>query len=213
MATDPDIEGQLAGIGVVPLVQAEQPETAVNISRALVAGGLPIVEVVMRTDAALRCLEAVRAQVPEAITGAGTVLAGEQAESAADAGAQFIVSPGLDDGVVAVAKARGLPVFPGIATASELQHARNLGLRIVKFFPASIAGGTAAIKALSSAFREMQFMPTGGVSAQNLREYLSLPSVVACGGSWLTPADAVNKGDFETITKLAAEASAIARDR
>lgn len=198
---------------MVPLVQADAPQTAIAISNALLAGGLSVIEVVLRTDAALRCLEAVSDAVPQAIVGAGTVLSRAQAEAAVEAGAKFIVSPGLDDEVVATAKAHGLPVFPGVATASEVQHAFNLGLRIVKFFPANVAGGTAMIKALSSAFREMRFMPTGGISASNLADYLSLPSVVACGGSWLTPAAAVEQGDFAKITGLAAEAVAIARSR
>jgi 2-dehydro-3-deoxyphosphogluconate aldolase/(4S)-4-hydroxy-2-oxoglutarate aldolase len=207
------VEERLAEIRVVPLVQAETPETAIRISEALVAGGLSIVEVVLRTDEALRCLHAVSEGVPEAIVGAGTVLTKAQAEAAVSAGARFIVSPGLDDAVVAVAKAHGLPVFPGVATASEVQRAFNLGLRTVKFFPAGAAGGTAMIKALASAFREMKFMPTGGVSAANLAEYLAVPSVVACGGSWLTPTEAIRTGDYGKITTLAAEAAAIARPR
>ena len=131
--------------------------------------------------------------------------------TAADAGARFIVSPGLDDNVVAVARARNLPVFPGIATATEAQRAWNLGLRQVKFFPASLAGGTAMLGALASVFKGMQFMPTGGISAKNLAEYLALPTVIACGGSWLTPADVVAAGDFARISALAREAIAIAQ--
>ncbi|MGB5687770.1 MAG: bifunctional 4-hydroxy-2-oxoglutarate aldolase/2-dehydro-3-deoxy-phosphogluconate aldolase, partial [Woeseiaceae bacterium] len=148
---------------VVPLVQADDPGIAVKTSRALAAGGLTVVEVVFRTDRALECLRAVADEVPEMIAGAGTVLSAKQAEAAFEAGAQFIVSPGLDDGVVAVARERGAPVYPGIVTPGELQHAFNLGLEIVKFFPASIAGGVPALKALSSVFRTMRFMPTGGV--------------------------------------------------
>jgi 2-dehydro-3-deoxyphosphogluconate aldolase/(4S)-4-hydroxy-2-oxoglutarate aldolase len=211
MAENLTLEERLAQTGVVPLVQSDAPETAMAISKALLAGGLSIIEVVLRTDAALQCLKAVCEAVPQAVVGAGTVLTPAQAEAAADAGAGFIVSPGLDDAVVATAKARGLPVFPGVATATEVQHAFNLGLRTVKFFPAGAAGGTAAIKALSAAFREMRFMPTGGVSAANLAEYLAVPSVVACGGSWLTPASAVLQGDYGKITNLAAEAAEIAR--
>jgi 2-dehydro-3-deoxyphosphogluconate aldolase/(4S)-4-hydroxy-2-oxoglutarate aldolase len=207
------INERLIASGVVPLVQAELPDTAVRISRALLAGGLSVIEVVLRTDDALGCLEAVSAAVPEAVVGAGTVLTAEQAKAAVKAGAGFIVSPGLDDAIVEVASTHGLPVFPGIATATELQHAYNLGLRTVKFFPASVAGGTAMIKALSSAFRAMRFMPTGGVSAANLGDYLALPSVIACGGSWLTPASAIEKDDYATITTLAAEAAEIGRSR
>jgi 2-dehydro-3-deoxyphosphogluconate aldolase/(4S)-4-hydroxy-2-oxoglutarate aldolase len=205
------IEKRLAESGVVPLVQADAPETAVHIGKALLAGGLSVIEVVLRTDDALRCLEAVGKGVPQALVGAGTVLTAGQAEAAIGAGCRFIVSPGLDDGVVNVAIAHGVPVFPGVATATELQRAYNLGLRVVKFFPAGVAGGTAMIKALSSAFRGMKFMPTGGISASNLAEYLALPSVVACGGSWLTPQAAIEKSDYGKITELAAEAVAIAR--
>ena len=209
--THPIIE-LLEASPVVPLVQADDPAVAVETSRALHAGGLPVVEVVFRTDRALECLAAVASEVPDVVAGAGTVLSAEQAAAAFDAGAQFIVSPGLDDDVVAVAKERGAPVFPGIVTPSELQHAFNLGLDVVKFFPASIAGGVPALKALSSVFRTMRFMPTGGVSAGNLAEFLAVPAVLACGGSWLTPKDAVANGDYEAVTALAREAVGIAKN-
>jgi 2-dehydro-3-deoxyphosphogluconate aldolase/(4S)-4-hydroxy-2-oxoglutarate aldolase len=142
--------------------------------------------------------------------GAGTVLSTEHAHSALDAGARFIVSPGLSEDVVRVASDAGLPVFPGVATATELQRAWNLGLRIVKFFPAGQAGGVAMIKALASVFRDVRFMPTGGVSASNLADYLTVPAVIACGGSWLTPKEAIAAGDYRAVTELAAQAVAIA---
>ena len=182
-----------------------------GISRALVAGGLSVIEVVFRTDRALECLQAVAEKVPDAIAGAGTVLSATQAQAALDHGARFIVSPGLDDDVVAVAKDNNVPIYPGIMTPSELQHAFNLGLETVKFFPASIAGGIPALKALSSVFRTIRFMPTGGVSAANLADFLAVPAVLACGGSWLTPKAAIDAGNFDEITTLAAEAVAIAR--
>ena len=205
------IEQRLLRAPVVPLVQCDDPDVAIDISQALLKGGLTVVEVVLRTRRALQCLAAIGKACPEAIVGAGTVLTGEQARAAIDAGARFIVSPGLDESVITVANAQDVPVFPGVATASEVQRAWNLGLRLVKVFPAGIAGGPALLKALSSAFREMKFMPTGGVSAKNLAQYLAIPSVFACGGSWLTPADAVAAGDFEMISKLANEAVKIAR--
>lgn len=205
-----DINNTLQAVPVVPLVQSDDPATAVRVSRALAAGGLTVAEVVFRTDRALECLQAVADDVPEMIAGAGTVLTAEQADAAVDAGAKFIVSPGLDDGVVAAARARGVPVYPGIVTPSEVQHAYNLGLDVVKFFPASIAGGVPALKALSSVFRHMRFMPTGGVSPGNLADFLAVPAVLACGGSWLTPAAAIADGDFEQITTLAKEAVEIA---
>ncbi|HZD53402.1 MAG TPA: bifunctional 4-hydroxy-2-oxoglutarate aldolase/2-dehydro-3-deoxy-phosphogluconate aldolase [Woeseiaceae bacterium] len=204
------LEGRLEQTPVVPLVQAEDPGIAVRTGEALIAGGLTVIEVVMRTDAALRCLEAVARSVPGAIVGAGTVLSEAQARAAADAGARFIVSPGLEEAVVNAARSRDLPAFPGIATATELQRGWNLGLRTVKFFPAGVAGGPAMIKALGAAFRDMRFMPTGGVSAANLADYLALPQVLACGGSWLTPAAAIAEGDYEKITALAAQAVEIA---
>jgi len=196
---------------VVPLVQADDPAVAVNISRALAAGGLKVAEVVFRTDRALECLQAVADEVPEMLAGAGTVLSADQARAAIDSGAKFIVSPGLDDGVVGVAREHHVPIYPGIMTPTELQRAFNLGLDTVKFFPASIAGGVPALKALSSVFRSMRFMPTGGVNPGNLTEFLAVPAVIACGGSWLTPADKVADGDFDAITTLAAEAVAIAK--
>ena len=201
----------LTNYPVVPLVQTDDPDVAVKTSRALAAGGLKVAEVVFRTDRALECLRAVADDVPEMIAGAGTVLSAEQANAALDHGAKFIVSPGLDDGVVGVAREHGVPVYPGIMTPGELQHAFNLGLDTVKFFPASIAGGVPALKALASVFRTMKFMPTGGVSPGNLADFLAVPAVLACGGSWLTPADKIAAGDYDAITKLAAEAVAIAR--
>ncbi len=197
-------------IPVVPLIQADNPEIAVRISIALAAGGLTVAEVVLRTDRALDCLAAVADRVPQMVAGAGTVLNAAQVESAVAAGARFIVSPGLDEGVVAASKNRGVPVYPGVVTPSEVQRAFNLGLDVVKFFPATISGGIPALKALSSVFRKMRFMPTGGISPGNLAEFLALPSVLACGGSWLTPADAIATGEYDQITKLAKEAVAIA---
>jgi len=206
-----NISDLLSNNPVVPLVQADDPAIAVQTSRALAAGGLKVAEVVFRTDRALECLEAVAEEVPEMIAGAGTVLSAEQANAALDNGAQFLVSPGLDDGVVGVAQERGVPVYPGTMTPSEVQHAFNLGLDTVKFFPASIAGGVPALKALASVFRTMKFMPTGGISPGNLATFLVVPAVLACGGSWLTPKDAIEAGNFDAITALAAEAVEIAR--
>jgi len=206
-----NINGLLAKAPVVPLVQADDPAVAIAVSGALAEGGLRVVEVVFRTDRAVECLRAVADELPDVIAGAGTVLSAKQAEDAIANGAKFIVSPGLDDGVVGVARDAGVAVYPGIVTPGELQHAYNLGLDTVKFFPANIAGGVPALKALSGVFRSMQFMPTGGVSAKNLAEFLSVPAVLACGGSWLTPPDAVARNDMATISRLAAEALAIAQ--
>lgn len=207
-----EITARLSRAPVVPLVQAEAPELAIKITQALIDGGLTVIEVVLRTDEALKCLQAVVDSCPDAIVGAGTVLTETQARSVVAAGAQFIVSPGLDESVVAYAQAQQLPVFPGIATATEAQRAWNMGLRQVKFFPATLAGGTAMLAALGSVFRGMQFMPTGGVSAKNLADFLAIKSVIACGGSWLTPADSIASADYARISLLAREAIAIARN-
>lgn len=195
---------------VVPLVQSEDPKTALKISEALLEGGLDVLEVVLRTDAALECLEAIAKEFPHAHVGAGTVLSAGQAKEVIRRGATFIVSPGLDPASVEVANDAGLPILPGISTATELTQAWNLGLRTVKLFPASLVGGPSMIKALSSVFRDVRFMPTGGVSPTNLKDYLAVPAVLACGGSWLTPKDAIERGDFAAITKLAKDAIAIA---
>ena len=201
----------LTATPVVPLVQASDPETAVKISNALIKGGLTVLEVVLRTDEALVCMKAISEQVEGAILGAGTVLTPEQTHAAVAHGASFIVSPGLTEGVVKAAEQENVPLLAGIATATELQQAYNYGLRTVKFFPAGLAGGPKMLKGLSSVFRHVQFMPTGGVSAANLHEYLAVPAVLACGGSWLTPKDAIEAGDFDAITTLAQEAVAIAK--
>ena len=201
----------LESLPVVPLVQAKDPASAVEISRALAAGGLGVAEVVFRTDRALECLRAVADEVPEMIAGAGTVLTAEQAQHAIDNGARFVVSPGVNEAVVETCQQAGVPLYPGTYTPTDIQMALNLGLDIVKFFPASIAGGIPAIKAMSSVFRSIRFMPTGGISADNLAEYLAVPSIIACGGSWLTPSDAIAARDFAAITKLAEKAIEIAR--
>ena len=205
------INETLASRPVVPLVQADDPAVAVKTAEALAKGGLKVAEVVFRTDRALECLRAVADELPDVIAGAGTVLSAEQANAAVDNGAKFIVSPGLDDGGVGVAKERGIPVYPGVVTPSEVQHAFNLGLDVVKVFPGTRAGGIPMLKALGSVFRTMKFMPTGGVSPGNLGEVLGVPAVLACGGSWLTPAAEIAAGNYDAVTALAAEAVEIAR--
>ena len=196
---------------VVPVVVIEDAEKAVPVARALVAGGLPVIEITLRTATAIDAIRAIVAEVPDAIVGAGTVLSAEHADNAVAAGARFIVSPGLHEPVVAAASRLGVPIFPGVSTATEAQQAWNLGLRVLKFFPAGLSGGVPMLKAFAAVFGDLSFMPTGGVSAKNLHEYLALPSVIACGGSWLTPAAAIEAGDYEQITALASEALQIAR--
>lgn len=206
-----DMIASLEAKRVVPLVQSDDPATALKISEALLEGGLDVLEVVLRTDAALDCLEAIAKEFPQAHVGAGTVLSADQSEEVIRRGATFIVSPGLDPASVKVAKDAGVPILPGVSTATELQQAWNLGLRTVKLFPASLVGGPKMAKTLSSVFRDVRFMPTGGVSPANLKDYLAVPAVLACGGSWLTPKDAITRGDFAAITSLAKEAVAIAQ--
>jgi len=201
----------LEQIPIVPVVVIEDASKAVSVAKALVAGGLPIIEVTMRTTAAADAIAAIAAEVPDAHIGAGTVLSAEHAKTIVAAGAKFIVSPGLHEDVVSTARDLSIPIIPGVATATEAQQAWNMGLRMLKFFPAGQAGGPPMIKALASVFRDVVFMPTGGVTTANLRDYLQMSAVLACGGSWLTPKDAIENGDYGRITELAAEAVAIAK--
>lgn len=205
------LEQRLREAPVVPLIQADDPQIAVATANALKEGGLTVIEVVLRTDAAVDCMEAIVTQTEGLVVGAGTVLTVDQARNVINRGAQFVVSPGLVDGVAEYCQSHSVPIYAGTMTAGEVQRAYALGLRTVKFFPAKLAGGVPMLKAFSSVFRDMQFMPTGGVSADNLSDFLSVPSVIGCGGSWLTPADAIAAGDYAAITKLAQEAVAIAQ--
>ena len=210
MNIEKQLEARLAAAPVVPLVGGSDPAVAVETANALGAGGLSVIEVVLRTDEAADCMEAIVTDTSGLIVGAGTVLTVQQAEEVISRGAQFVVSPGLVDEVAEYCLKQNVPLYAGTMTAGEVQRAYALGLRTVKFFPASLAGGVPMLKALSSVFREMRFMPTGGVSAGNLADFLALPSVIACGGSWLTPADVIAAGKFDEITKLASEAVDIA---
>nr|WP_298929834.1 bifunctional 4-hydroxy-2-oxoglutarate aldolase/2-dehydro-3-deoxy-phosphogluconate aldolase [uncultured Erythrobacter sp.] len=196
---------------VVPLIGDSDADRAVATARALGQGGLSVIEVVLRSEGALEGMSAIIERGGDLIVGAGTVLTLDQAKQVRDAGAQFIVSPGLVDEIAEYCLAENIPFFPGTMTAGEVQRACALGLRDVKFFPASLAGGVPMLKALGSVFREMRFMPTGGVSAANLPDFLALPHVMACGGSWLTPKDAVETSNFAEVTRLAAEAVDIAK--
>jgi 2-dehydro-3-deoxyphosphogluconate aldolase/(4S)-4-hydroxy-2-oxoglutarate aldolase len=206
-----EILRRLKSAPVVPLVAPDDAESAIRTTKALVDGGLSVVEVVLRTPAAVQCLGEIVRAVPDAIIGAGTVLNAQEAGAVIDEGAQFIVLPGLFAPVIELAQQAGIPVFPGVATATEAQNGWNMGLRTLKFFPASLSGGVPMLKALGSVFKDVSFMPTGGVSAANLLDFLALPNVVACGGSWLTPKTAIEQGDYHVVTELAAEAVKIAK--
>ena len=203
----------LGKAGIIPVIVIEKVEQAVPLAKALVKGGLPVLEVTFRTAAAADAIAAIRKEVPEAVVGAGTILTPEMLKAAKSAGAVFGVAPGFDPVVIAAAKAEGLPFCPGIATASELSQALTAGCRMVKFFPAEAAGGVKMIKNLLGAFRftGVKFMPTGGVKISNVAEYLEVPEIVCCGGTWLVPKDALAAGDFAAIEKLAAEAAAVVR--
>lgn len=205
------MDNLLEKTGVVPVVVLDNPDDAVPVAEALREGGLPIIELTLRTAAAPEAMRRIAHEVSDVVIGAGTVLNAEQLGIAADAGASFIVSPGLHDSVVDEARTRNLPLYPGVATATEVQTAWNMGLKTLKFFPAGQAGGVPMLKALGSVFRDVKFMPTGGVSPANLSDYLALRSVIACGGSWLTPASAIEAKDFAAITRLAKEARALAK--
>lgn len=204
------LSARMTAAPVVPLVGDDNAGRAVATARALAEGGLSVIEVVMRSDGAQKGMEAILDAGDDMIVGAGTVLTLDQAKSVRDSGAQFIVSPGLVDEIAEYCLAEGIPFFPGTMTAGEVQRAYALGLRNVKFFPASLAGGVPMLKAFGAVFREMRFMPTGGVSPENLPDFLALPHVMACGGSWLTPADAIAEGRFDVVTELARQAVEIA---
>lgn len=204
------LHSALTAAPVIPLIQATDVRTALATAAALEAGGISVVEVVQRTDAALDCLEAIAAAHAGLVVGAGTVLSAEQARRCIGHGARFIVSPGLDEAVVAAAQRQDIDALPGIMTPSEIQHAMRLGLGVVKFFPAATAGGPAAISAMAAAFRTVRFVPTGGITVTSLASYLELSAVIACGGSWLTPADAIGNRNFTRVSELAREALAIA---
>ena len=201
--------------GIIPVIVIEDADKAVPLARALVKGGLPVLEVTFRTAAAAAAIAAIKAEVPAAVVGAGTLLTIEMVKAAMAAGASFGVAPGFDPAVVAAAKELGLPFCPGIATASELSQALSAGAKMVKFFPAEAAGGVKMIKNLLGAFRftGVTFMPTGGINPANVADYLAVPEIVCCGGTWVVPKDAMASGDWATIEKLAAEASAIVRPR
>uniref|UniRef100_A0A7S4FAN7 Carbohydrate kinase PfkB domain-containing protein n=1 Tax=Chrysotila carterae TaxID=13221 RepID=A0A7S4FAN7_CHRCT len=204
------VEAALGSARIVPIVSFDDPDHAVPVCRALHESGFPAVEVVLRTPASEQALSRVCAALPSLLVGAGTVLSVAQAAAAVAAGAAFIVSPGLNAAVVRWCQDKGVPIFAGVATATEIEAALGLGLRTLKFFPAEVNGGVKALKALSAPYHMVRWMPTGGVSLDNARSYLALPPVMAVGGSWLTPSDAVKSGDLSRIRALATEALALA---
>lgn len=194
---------------VVPVVVLHDAADAVPLARALVAGGLPAIEVTLRTPAALESIRAMAAEVPGAVVGAGTVISPEQVQDTVDAGARFLVSPGWTDALLEAMKASGVPFLPGVSTTSEVVALLERGVREMKFFPAEAAGGTAYLKALSAPLPQARFCPTGGISLASAPSYLALPNVGCVGGSWMVPGDAVAAKDWDRVARLAAEAAAL----
>ncbi|GBU12620.1 ketohydroxyglutarate aldolase [Enterobacterales bacterium] len=193
---------------VVPVIVINKLEHAVPLAKALVAGGVRVLEVTLRTACAMDAIKAIAKEVPDAIIGAGTVLNPEQLAEVTAAGAQFAISPGLTEALLKAANAGSIPLIPGISTVSELMLGLDAGLREFKFFPAEANGGVKALQAIAGPFPQVRFCPTGGITPNNYRDYLALNSVLCIGGSWLVPADALESGDYARITQLAKDAVA-----
>lgn len=201
-----DITERFEKLGVVPVVVLEDAKDAVPLATALVEGGLPCAEVTFRTEAAEESIRLMTEQFPEMLVGAGTVLTVEQVDAAVGAGAKFIVSPGFDAEIVDYCLKNQIPVFPGCISPSEVAQAVKRGLKVVKFFPAEPAGGISMIKAMAAPYTGLKFMPTGGINAKNLGEYLSSDKIVCCGGSWMVKGELVKNGEFNKIRQLTEEA-------
>jgi 2-dehydro-3-deoxyphosphogluconate aldolase/(4S)-4-hydroxy-2-oxoglutarate aldolase len=199
----------VSSVPVIPVVVLEDPAAAVPLARALVAGGLSVIEITLRTGAALHAIEAIASEVPGAIVGAGTVLSKGQLVSSARAGAQFIVTPGTNDDLLKAAEDSPVPIMPGAATATEVMTLMDAGYTIQKFFPAGPAGGIPYLKALAAPLPAIRFCPTGGIDAGNAADYLALSNVICVGGSWVVPADAIAAGDWSRIEGLARQAMAL----
>ena len=196
---------------VIPVIVLSDVSQAVPLARALVAGGIRMLEVTLRTPQALACIEAIAREVPEAVIGAGTVRSAADVQACTMAGARFAVSPGYSHLVGQACRDAGLPLLPGVATSSEVMAAQEDGLTELKFFPAMQAGGPAMLKAWNGPFSDVRFCPTGGVTADNAAEFLALPNVVCVGGSWLTPADTLARGNWSHVTALAYQACQFTR--
>ena len=206
-----EMESKLQALGVVPVVVLENAEDAVPMAEALCTGGLPCAEVTFRTEAAEESIRRMAQAYPEMLVGAGTVLTTEQVDRAVAAGAKFIVSPGFDPEVVDYCLEKNIPVFPGCVTPSEIAQAVKRGLRVVKFFPAEQFGGASTIKALAAPYAGIKFMPTGGINAGNLENYLNHKAIIACGGSWMVKGDLVKDGKYDEIRRLTREAVSLVK--
>ena len=197
---------QFQKLGIIPVVVIDDAKDAVPLAKALCEGGLPVAEVTFRTDAAEEAIRLMSEACPEMLVGAGTVLTTEQVDRAVAAGSKFIVSPGLNPKVVKYCQEKNVPITPGTARPTDIEMALELGLDVVKFFPAEQNGGLAMIKAMAAPYTKVKFMPTGGINAKNLKSYLDFDKIIACGGSWMVPKDLVAAGDFEAIKNLTREA-------
>ena len=206
------MQDQLQKFGVVPVVVLNEVKDALPLAKALIEGGLPCAEVTFRTEAAEESIRQMAAEYPEMLVGAGTVLTIEQVDRAVNAGAKFIVSPGFDPEIVDYCLAGEIPIFPGCVTPSEVAQAVKRGLKVVKFFPAEQFGGVSTIKALAAPYTMVRFMPTGGVSAKNLKDYLSCDKIIACGGSWMVKGEMFKAGEFDKICEMTKEAVALAKE-
>ena len=204
------IEERFHEFGVVPVVVLEDEKAAVPLAKALVQGGLPCAEVTFRTEAAAESIRLMSEAYPDMLVGAGTVLTTEQVDLAVKSGAKFIVSPGFDPEVVDYCLEKNIPVLPGCITPSEVAQAVKRGLKVVKFFPAEQAGGIAMIKAMAAPYYNVKFMPTGGISPKNLKDYLSCDKILCCGGSWMVKGDMIQNGEFDKIQMLVKEAKELA---
>ena len=202
----------LSKIGIVPVVVINDARDAKPLAEALIKGGLPCAEVTFRTDAAEESIRIISENFPKMLVGAGTVLTTEQVDRAVAAGAKFIVAPGLNPVVVEYCVKKGIPVVPGTATPSEMEQAMSFGLDVVKFFPAENNGGLSMIKAVAAPYVGLRFMPTGGINAENVRDYLKYDRILCCGGSWMVKGDLIKAGDFAKIEALTREAAAIVKE-
>ena len=203
---------QFSKIGIIPVVVLDDPKDAAPLAKALCENGLPCAEVTFRTAAAEESIRVMSREFPDMLVGAGTVLTTEQVDRAVNAGAKFIVSPGLNPKVVQYCIDKSIPVTPGTQTPSEMEQALELGLKVVKFFPAEPAGGLNMIKAVAAPYTELKFMPTGGINAKNVRDYLAYSKIIACGGSWMVKKDLITAGKWDELAALVKEAAGIVKE-
>ncbi len=203
---------EIEKIGIIPVVVLDRVEDALPLAKALIEGGLPCAEVTFRTAAAEEAIRVMSENFPELLVGAGTVLTTEQVDRAVAAGAKFIVSPGLNPRIVKYCVEKGIVIVPGCANPSDIEQALENGLEVVKFFPAEALGGLKMIKAMAAPYVGVKFMPTGGINAQNVRDYLAYDRIVACGGSWMVSGKLIKEGKFDEITELVKEAAQIVKE-